>query len=87
MTYYGLTLNAGTLVPGADLYITFFVGGVSDFVAFNIALATLFLFGRKVSLCTLFLWAGGALLILLAVPAGDLNLETIYVFLSFTLNN
>ena len=71
MVYYGLTLNPEELVPGGDLYITFLVGGLIEFPAYALNIIVFLWMGRRIPLSIMYFIGGVALLLTLAVPAGE----------------
>lgn len=68
--YYGLTFDSGTIVPG-NIYINFLVGGIIEFPAYMLCLVILYFIGRRLPLAFMYFLGGVALLLTLAMPAGQ----------------
>ena len=68
LVYYGLTLNADSLIPG-NVYINFSVGGLIEFPCYFICILVLHYFGRRIPLALMFLSTG--LFLLMTLGIGD----------------
>ena len=68
LVYYGLTLNADSLIPG-NVYINFSVGGLIEFPCYFLCILVLHYFGRRIPLALMFLSTG--LFLLMTLGIGD----------------
>lgn len=67
--YYGITLNADTLIPG-NVYINFMVSGLIEIPAYIACLVIIHFFGRRLPLALMYLSSFVILLITIAMVRG-----------------
>ena len=81
--YYGLTLNAGTLVPDASLHLNFLIGGLVEIPSYLLSILVILYSGRRIPLSGTFLLGGVSLFLMLTVldnNAGSLAFSNIGKF-------
>lgn len=76
LVYYGLTLNADTLIPG-NVYINFAVGGLSEIPAYIICLIVLHYFGRRIPLAIMYF--SSSVLLLVTIGISDIPIAMLVV--------
>ena len=81
--YYGLTINVGTLVPNASLYINFLIGGLVEIPSYFVAIIVILYSGRRLPLAGTYFLGGVSLFLMLTVldsNAGSLAFSNIGKF-------
>ena len=78
MVYYGLSLNADSLIPG-NIYINFSVSGLIEFPSYVMCIIVLHYFGRRIPLALMFLSTGIILFISLTLSDPTVLLAVISI--------